>query len=452
MDRKGIFYQIFFFIGYILFCYTSIQQRLILPEMVWIFQKIIMAYWVLKKIFLTSDYIFSLEKIFYVFIFMFFLVAPVSQYFNNVILWNANKFDHTIEAYLYADFLIALFLICFNLGVKKMKSNKKTIVSKNMKYMFPPFLLLFFTILHLVIFSWFFLKIGFPEMLFRETNTFIKDGDSAAFGLVISKYLKSLSIAIVFMIIGNLKHKFLFKKLLIFINLIIFFILFFPTSAARFQILAAYLGLFLFFKRNKLSKHLISNIFIFGLFFIFPFLDLTRHVTDFSEINLESINEAISIGYSDGNYDSYQMFVNCISYVNNHGVTLGSQLLVVLLFFVPRSIWPSKPVGSGFEVANLNSLSFQNVSMPIIGESYINFGIFGIILFSFFFGYFTRKLDKFYWSNPQANNSFIHFYFVFIGYFFFMNRGDLLSSFAFTIALFVAFYSLQLFLKPFIKK
>ena len=452
MDKQGLFYHILFFTGYILFCFTSVEDGLTALELIWLVLRIITAFWVLKKIFVSIDFSFSLEKIFYIFIFMFFLVAPVSQYFNSVILWGAAINHHSVATYMYADVLIYILLCCYNLGVRKGKLGRRLVVSKDISYAYSPFLLMFFTGLHLVIFSWFFVNIGFPEMLFRETNTIVKDAESAAFGLIMSKYLKSLSIAIVFMIVGNLKHGFVFRKVLILLNLVIFTILFFPTSAARFQILAVYLGLFLFIKRDKVSRHLISNIFIVGLFVIFPFLDLTRHITDFSEISRESISKAISVGYSDGNYDSYQMFVNCTWYVSNYGVTLGSQLLVVLLFFVPRSIWPSKPVGSGFEVADGNSLSFQNVSMPIVGEGYINYGIFGVVLLGFLFGYVSRKFDRKFWTNPLANNKFSHFYLVFIGYFFFMNRGDLLSSFAFTVALFLAFYTIHLMTMLFIKK
>ena len=382
---------------------------------------------------------------------MFFLVAPVSQYFNNIVLWDANKNHHTIESYLYADVLLMLFLICFSYGMIKARSKRKLKRPLNKSHNLTNSLSLFIilTVLHTLVFSWFYINIGFPEMLFRKTNLIEIGSASQSFGLVTSKYLKSFSVAIIFILIGNLKNKDFLKKSIVYLNLIIFFLMYFPTSAARFQIIGVFLGLFLFVNKDSLSKHVISNSLIIGLFIVLPILSVFRHVTDFGVINISIINKSLSRGYSNGDFDTYQMFVNCISCVHNTGVTYGHQLLAVFLFFVPRSIWPDKPFGSGHEVANLNSLNFNNLSMPIIGEGYINFGVTGVIIFGFIFGYFCFKYDRYFWSNSNRNTIFIHFYYVFIGYFFFMNRGDLLSSVAFSVALFLAFATVHMISKVF---
>ncbi len=143
------------------------------------------------------------------------------------------------------------------------------------------------------------------------------------------------------------------------------------------------------------------------------------------------------------------MLVNSINYVSENGITWGKQLFGVLFFFIPRAVWPDKPIGSGAYLAEKMNFSYDNIAMPIMGEAYINFSIVGIVLFAIFFGFICRGLDQVYWMKAKNNDNGLltHFYPVLIGYFFFMNRGDLMSSFAFIVSLFFAFLTIHLIKK-----
>jgi len=93
-----------------------------------------------------------------------------------------------------------------------------------------------------------------------------------------------------------------------------------------------------------------------------------------------------------------------IKYSEIESITYGRQLVGALLFFVPRSIWPNKPVGSGHFVAEnmlmtRYSFWFTNISMPFPGEGYINFGILGIILFAFILALVSKITDNWYQYN-----------------------------------------------------
>jgi hypothetical protein len=110
-------------------------------------------------------------------------------------------------------------------------------------------------------------------------------------------------------------------------------------------------------------------------------------------------------------------------------------LATVLLFFVPRSIWPSKSVGSGALVNKLEHSDFTNFSSTFIAEGYINFGVWGSLIFMAGLALFIARYDDKYWfSGGSKYNNLV--YPAAIGMMFFMLRGDLLSSFAYSVGIY----------------
>jgi hypothetical protein len=79
--------------------------------------------------------------------------------------------------------------------------------------------------------------------------------------------------------------------------------------------------------------------------------------------------------------------------------------------------------------------TFTNVSCPLPGEAYINFGAFGIILFGIGSGFISKLMDRFYWEKKSdVKTKFDVLYAISLMMFFFMLRGDLLSSWAYMVA------------------
>jgi hypothetical protein len=116
--------------------------------------------------------------------------------------------------------------------------------------------------------------------------------------------------------------------------------------------------------------------------------------------------------------------------VSTRYITYGYQLLGVLLFFVPRSLWASKPIGSGYLIAHENDYYFDNLSMNFLGEGYINFGIIGVGLFAMLIGYINAKLDRKYWFElGYSIPLFSLIFFEAIGMEFAIMRGALLNIF-----------------------
>ena len=200
---------------------------------------------------------------------------------------------------------------------------------------------------------------------------------------------------------------------------------------------AYYLGLFICVIGKEKWKGAFSLFFLFALLIVFPLSNMFRFSNSF--LSLEAIvsnaRHIMNGTYNTGNYDAFQMFSAGIQYARIEGYSLGYQMLGVLLFFVPRSIWKTKPIGTGAEViVHLNNASFSNVSMPLIGEGYVNFGVLGVLIFGIVTGALCSKYDKKYWDSPYAYGTISFIYPSAVPFFFFLNRGDMMSAGSYMIA------------------
>jgi hypothetical protein len=127
---------------------------------------------------------------------------------------------------------------------------------------------------------------------------------------------------------------------------------------------------------------------IVAFLFLFPILDAFRTVA----------GTADRPGFFDeyaGNadYDAFWQVANTLSYISVEGITWGRQALGVLFFWVPRSVWPDKPVDTGILLANFKGYSFTNLSAPLWAEIAINLGVVCTLLIMVAIGAGMVKLD-----------------------------------------------------------
>jgi hypothetical protein len=213
----------------------------------------------------------------------------------------------------------------------------------------------------------------------------------------------------------------------------------FPTAIARFLVAMFYIPIALIYFPAFRSGGLFATLLVASLLFIFPFLDQFREFAGFHTLQLLP---SIDYFYA-AHFDAYENFASAI---DMDFVTYGWQLLGVILFYVPRALWAEKPIGSGQEMAEQSFYSFDNISMPFLGEGFVNFGSLGVLAFAVCLAYGMSALDRFFATsveNFRASSYMTAFYFYLVGSLFFILRGDLLSSFAFTsagvvVALFIA--------------
>lgn len=256
-------------------------------------------------------------------------------------------------------------------------------------------------------------------------------------GLIYNNFLKPIpAVMLIFLIYCSRFKGVKVSSLFLFFYGVLVLIFNSPFSMPRYQAGALYLALVLIYFDLFFRPFIFPGIFIFALLFVFPFLDKFRN------FDSEKFELGLSMGFlNEGHFDSYNNFVLV---VQHSIVTGGTQLASAILFFVPRSLWPQKAVGSGGFMADQVGLTFSNISMPLLAEGYINFGLGGVVLFAFVVSVFFVKVDNIFWHSPNP-----HFlrpvYFLLIGMVFFMMRGDLMSSYAYSVAMvgcYVAVYKL----------
>lgn len=397
--------------------------------------------------FLDANKPFNLLKIVMAFHLIFFGLIPILDYKLGIIYYGGNQISD--DEFFIANIIIIATMIIYVLLYKYIFSttkisqkNKNWInftIGEGKKYsMMFNYLLLLDVIALLVIMIYY--KFELSLMLFRSNNSeFAFATEDRSVGLIVNNFLRPL-------LFNVFATYFLIRKKIDIRVLILLFIAILgasPTALSRFATASLYMSIiFLVIWRKKYQGIHSVNLMLFGFVFIFPLLDFFRYFSGWASLvftpNLEF--------YSQGHFDAYQLFVRAI---NSDIVTYGYQLLGALLFFVPRSIWPEKPIGTGSFLSNKIGLSFDNISMTFWGEGYINFGWIGLLVFILFMAVFTAKLDKTFWiiNCKSSNTLFPLVYVQLIGLVFFIMRGDLMSSYAYTCGSIASIYAISTLLK-----
>lgn len=380
---------------------------------------------------------YSLNKILYLFFLFFFGIAPYLQFLSGSVFFGAREIKE--DEYFFMNililFVIAVYQFSYSIFLKKKKTLSKlkfierfTINNKLTKTQ-----VLFLLALAMLSFYMIFRANNFSllSMLFRGGEFKESIIENKASGLIVFRLFQPLSMmCLLYYISTRSKNAFI----LIILSLLTF-IACFPLGMARFSAAALYLPLILMTVPWIRKNNIFSITFILGLLLLFPFLNNFRHYSENQEIhfgfNFDMFNE--------GHFDCFQNFTLVVM---DDIVTYGRQLLGVFLFWIPRSIWPNKPIGSGAFIAETEGFYFSNVSCSYFAEGYINFGFLGIVFFTIMLSYITARLDKYYWTivYQQKNNYFRVIYFLLIGMLFFILRGDLMSSFAYTVGFLISIW------------
>lgn len=396
-----------------------------------------------------NKYAISIDLIYWIFMFVFMYFAPMLQYANAQFPWNGQLSDSEI---LSANIIVLLFNVFYALG-KAMARHvriRRIVTTRHSQFLCQTFtygkrMRLLFTLLMCLLTAYSVSKTGLLGIVTSRDNAIqaFYSGDNTAVALVVEAIIPAfMAYTVAEAAQGMIKKR--ENGVRFFLLILCLLICFFPTTLPRYKLAVIY-GTILVVLCPWVKK---SNnffwIFALAMFVLFPLLGGARRI-----LELESFKAVFEEGflgvYLKGDYDAYRMLVSTFRFVDDNGITWGRQLLGVILFFVPRSIWQSKPIGSGATVIQneFGSSVFSNVSCPIIGEGFINFGLLGVALFGIVIGNLVFKADKLYWENESGDGfSFSPYLFItFIA--FFMLRGDLLSGFAYMAGFIITGYILR---------
>lgn len=163
-----------------------------------------------------------------------------------------------------------------------------------------------------------------------------------------------------------------------------------PVSNARYLsgtavlAIAAALGMFASSFRFRASAYG----FLLALLVIFPQADAFRYSR---EANVKVSNPIEALLTPD--YDSFAQIVNGYTIAIRDGIHVGNQALGVILFWIPRALWPGKAYDSGIVIANGRGYSFTNLSAPLWIEFFLNGGWIALVIGMFALGAALHRWD-----------------------------------------------------------
>jgi hypothetical protein len=201
-----------------------------------------------------------------------------------------------------------------------------------------------------------------------------------------------------------------------------------PFSLSR--VLLGTMGLSLIFMtltwKRRHSNGVLTVVLGLLLLIVFPQADIFRGGE--ARFDIQPVATQLLL---TADYDAFQQLANTVLFVTDHGTTIGYQLLGALLFWVPRSLWLDKPLGSGHIVGEYMGYSQLNLSSPLWAEAYINAGLVGVIVAFLVYGFVTNLLQRSY-SASQRKPSFIGVIIpILAAYQMYLLRGDLQNGIAY---------------------
>lgn len=344
---------------------------------------------------------FTLGSSHWVFILFFFFLAALTQYITHQhpVQNDVGAFDQ--EA-LYANGLILLWSLGFLTSYQAIQRRlKKTPVrlpgeaERAPNYFLLIGLIGFATVVSILVY-------GLTALMSRyDASRAGAQLDSPVQGLI-GHFCRYITILCFCLIVMHKRPKSLMYWIAIAVAAAASFLTDDPISVPRF--LAGTLALAVlctFLRRVRSSGLWLPITLVAGLILVMPVLNLTRN-THLSNINWAAYSPAdVATTLTDGDFDAYQMMCNTV-HMPGDQITWGDQLYGSLLFFVPRTLWPDKPVTSGIYVGNYYDLGFVNFSEPLPAEGYVNFGIPGVLLFAVIFGLLLGWADHAYWRQMDT--------------------------------------------------
>ena len=153
------------------------------------------------------------------------------------------------------------------------------------------------------------------------------------------------------------------------------------------------------------------------------------------------IGERIGQCFFSAEYDAWANIYTSLEIVKVYGMQWGHQLLGSVLFFVPSSIWTTKPLATGIFLGNYliahYGMWFTNLSAPLVAEAYLDFGYFGVTVYACAFATLVAFLNKLALEDKWVALPMATYASVFL---MLLLRGSLMIALAYASAAFLSFY------------
>jgi oligosaccharide repeat unit polymerase len=343
----------------------------------------------------VSKKIEAMSSSFWIFVYIFLVIAPVSQQYTGTYPWPGYYDD--------LDLMRSWFLVfscCFSFFIIGFFRSKKFVDSFG--YSFSDVRMRFFIVVATILTVVSIYSIGGIQSVFLSRNELTELFDGSTSKEMATQAMFRIPFFVISLYYLGKMLRSIGEKLFV-----RFFILFFvfltftlilnnPVSTPRFWfacIFITYALVVLSHFKLKVNRLYILSL-LFLTIFIFPVADAFRNSLDVSVLDYFSETN-ISEGFvTSPNYDSFQQISNAIVFVENNGYSYGARTLSALLFWVPRSFFPSKYISSGEDLALFARYEITNLSAPLWAEMFLDFGFAGAIFCFGILGWFVSYFDK----------------------------------------------------------
>lgn len=375
---------------------------------------------------------------------LFFIITPLAQISNidPELQKHVNDLPYKWSKTIVANTYILLFNIVFFISYLLFKKRNYKVREYKISRKLPFNILLILVISFLILIF----NIDYIQQKLLTPTWKLQYDSAKSIKIIISKVLFSLPLAGVALCVMYFnKNRKKAINLLIITGCLSFFLLLILVFKNPFMEKRSGLGpvyfsiLFLFIPKLLNSNIKTTLILYFSLILIMPIMAVFTHVNySFSQVVsnptliTKSIDKDVLLSdFNTINFDAYANFLATIEYVSENGFSLGEQLSSAIFFFVPRAVWDTKPISSGQFIGNYlieeHGFWFNNISNPFISEGYLNFGIFGVILFAFIIAYFFSKGLQYLKSDDYLKKLLAFFAAIHMVYFL---RGDFTNGFS----------------------
>ncbi|MGP4691117.1 hypothetical protein [Agrobacterium cavarae] len=170
-----------------------------------------------------------------------------------------------------------------------------------------------------------------------------------------------------------------------------------PITSARFQFIAAVIATISvttafirptpFLKAFVYLGLFVANYIVFG-----PLKSLSAGLSNFDTSAFSNLSGFLADYAFRVDFDAVQVSANTLAYLSaTSGFNYGFNLVGAAFFWVPRMLWPSKPISESIEIHDSLGYEYTNLSFPLPMEFYAVWGFSSVIILACLFGYFVRR-------------------------------------------------------------
>ena len=375
--------------------------------------------------------IYSLNKVHWLFIFVFMGIAPLSQYMTG---YYPHGYYVSADSIVKAQFIVILWCLFYSATYHiHFKKDRKDIYQHSVRVrhlpnieplLIPLIVLSFVSVMYLA-----FRVGGFEHLLLRGEAWIEVD---SPIDTVLGYLLRSIPVLVLAWLLiqrkyCKLRHPILSIGLLFVLTIIANY----PISLSRYWTAMVYIGLILCAIPSEwLGKRKFEILLLISICVIFPMMYQLKFVS-FDVYIQEGITDFFinyAYVYNSPDFDAFSMLVRTLEYVDLYDFSFGRQILGSIFFFVPKALLAIKGTASGALVAIAQGSWYTNLSEPVMGEGYIDFGIIGVIGYAIIFARIFKYFDVKYWRTIeiQSRSAYIMIIVPFlIGFVVFLMRGAL---------------------------